>query len=197
MNKPDDKTLKSWLEGELEGEELQNLEAWAQTHVGELDDEFKCEIGWSALNDEILARISGSEEPPYPEFFNSKIQQAISGDFRSNHVADAASSSLWQKLCLIFVPAAIAAAVAFYAGIQIQNQQPASAPKVASVKNSIYVPNDGVEAMVSDSSEATEIVLSGLVPISDDLDIAAGETSPGRSPMMAKTQEELSHFSFY
>ncbi len=196
MNRPDDKTLKSWLEGELTGEELHDVEAWAQNHVGELDEEFKCEIGWCALNDEMMARVVASEEPPYPEFFNSKIQQAISDDLKSSSVMEH-SSSLWQKLRLMILPAAIAAVVAFYAGTQLQNPQPVSGAEIISEQSSIYVPNDGIEAAVSESNEATEIVLSGLAPIADELDIAAGETSPGRSPMMAKTHDKMNLGRFY
>lgn len=198
MNKPDDKTLKSWLEGELTGDELHNVEAWAQNHAGELDEEFKCEIGWHALNDAMMASIPQSEEPPYPEFFNSKIHQAILEDEKRNIVISTSTTTMWEKIRLMILPAAFAALVAFYAGTQVQNDVPdASKPKVSSVRSTIYVPNDGVEAAVSDSSNATEIVLSGLTPISDELDIAAGETSPGRSPMMANSQNELNTLIFY
>jgi hypothetical protein len=198
MNKPDDKTLKSWLDGELTGQELHNVEAWAQNHAGELDQEFKCEIGWNALTDAMMERIPQSEEPPYPEFFNSKIQQAILDEQCKNTVLEKPFTSIWEKLRLMVLPAAFAAIVAFYAGTKMQDDVPnPSEPKVSSVRSTIYVPNDGIEAAVSDSNNATEIVLSGLEPISDELDIAAGQTSPGHSPMMANSQNELNTLTFY
>jgi len=197
MNRPDDKTISSWLAGELEGEELRKVETWAETHVGDLDEEFKCEIGWCALNDELMANLSDSQEPPYPEFFNSKIQQAISEDMQHKAVGEPSSASLWQKLRLIIAPAAIAALVAFYAGTQMQNERPADIPEVASDQSSVYVPHNGIVAAVSESNDATEIILSGLAPISDELDIAAGDTSPGRSPMMANTLDEVNPYLFF
>ena len=77
MNKPDEQTLNRWLLGELEGEELRQVEAWANDHAGDLDSEFKCGIGWEALGADFMKQIPASEEPPYPEFFNHKLQQAI------------------------------------------------------------------------------------------------------------------------
>ncbi|MFT5905308.1 MAG: hypothetical protein ACI9E1_000904 [Cryomorphaceae bacterium] len=197
MNRPDDKILSSWLEGELEGEELRKVDTWAETHVGDLDKEFKCEIGWCALNDELMASISDSQEPPYPEFFNSKIQQAIFEDMQHQAVSEVSSSSWLQKLRLMLAPAAIAALVAFYAGTQMQSEQPANIPELTAEQSSVYVPHNGIVAAVSESNDATEIILSGLAPISDELDIAAGDTSPGRSPMMANTQEEVNPYIFF
>jgi hypothetical protein len=197
MNRPDEKTLHSWLEGKLEGEELRKVDAWAEAHVGELDEEFKCDIGWCALNDEMMASMSDSQEPPYPDFFNHKIKQAIIGDVQHETQKEPSSSPLWQKLRLMIAPAAIAALVAFYAGMQMQSQQPAEVPEVASEPSSIYVPNNGIVAAVSESSDATEIILNGLAPISDELDIAAGETSPGNSPMMASAQDDVNPYTFF
>jgi hypothetical protein len=197
MNRPDEKTLASWLEGELEGEERRKVDAWAEAHAGELDEEFKCEIGWCALSDEMMTSLPDSQEPPYPDFFNHKIKQAIIGETEHEIAAQPSSSSWWSKLRLVIAPAAIAALVAFYAGMQIQNQQPAESPEVVAEPSTIYVPNSGIVAAVSESNNATEIILNGLAPISDDLDIAAGETSPGNSPMMANTQDEVNPYTFF
>ncbi|MGJ8655120.1 MAG: hypothetical protein ACSHX6_01615 [Akkermansiaceae bacterium] len=201
MNRPDEKTLCSWLEGELEGEELRKVEAWAEANADDLDAEFKCDIGWDALNDEMMALLPASVEPPYPEFFNAKLQQAIEDDSWSvdavEHEPARATGSLWQKLRLMLAPAAIAALVAFYAGMQMRSVEPVEAPELAVEESSVYVPHRGIVAAVSESSGATEIVLDGLAPISDELDIAAGETSPGDSPMMANTQEDVQHYIFF
>ncbi len=95
------------------------------------------------------------------------------------------------------VRTALAALVAFYAGTQMQVEQPADIPEIASEQSSVYVPHNGIVAAVSESNNATEIILNGLAPISDELDIAAGDTSPGRSPMMANTQEEVNPYTFF
>ena len=95
----------------------------------------------------------------------------------------------------MLAPAAVAALVAFYAGTQMQSSS--SSSDMAADQNSIYVPHSGIVAAVSESSGATEIVLDGLTPISDELDIAAGETSPGDSPMMANADDEESTYIFF
>ncbi len=201
MNRPNDNTLERWLEGELEGEELLEVDAWAESHAGDLDEEFKCEIGWSALDDDFLASLPDTEEPPYPDFFNSKIQQAISEGVVQEDVGGESGSSLWRNLRLVILPAAVAAMVAFYAGTKMQGVDEGVDEgvddAVASVENSVYVPHSGIVADVSESVDATEIVLSGLAPISDNLDIAAGETSPGDSPMMANTQAEITPLTIF
>jgi len=204
MKRPNEEILRSWLDGELEGEELQNMEAWAEVHAAELDEEFKCEIGWNVLNGDIVDSLPTSVDPPYPEFFNTKLKQAILKEESlkqpvkmSETVVHSGVSSFWQKFRLMIAPAGIAALVAFYAGTQMRADQPSGKIETVTVDNSIYVPVSGVVAEVSSSEDATEIVLKGLAPISDDLDIAAGETSPGASPMMAKVEEEFSPYDIY
>lgn len=197
MNRPDEKTLNKWLEGELRGEELLEVDAWAEIHAGDLDNEFKCKIGWDALNDAIFSEMLDTVDPPYPEFFNNKVQQAIT-DQESAPTRVASDSSFWQKLRLIIAPAAIAALVAFYAGTQMQSSQSTEANNLATNGSSVYIPHTGIVAAVSESNAATEIILNGLAPISDELDIAAGDTSPGISPMMAGTHDEENlHDIFY
>ena len=204
MNKPDEKTLNRWLNGELEGEELSQVETWAEQHAGDLDAEFKCSIGWDALNDECMSSIAASEEPPYPEFFNHKIQQAIENEahessFNETPAAQAApdnvisSPGIWQKLRWMVLPTAAAAAIAFYAGSNL-TQSPANSDRASSglvaSYDGVYTPDSGVVAAVSESESATEIVLEGLKPISDALDIAHGETSQGDSPYMMASMVE-------
>ena len=177
MNKPNEELLSNWLEGKLEGDDLNKMEAWAAEHAGDLDSEFKCEIGWDALSDELLASVTKEEEPPYPEFFNSKLEQAILADVGDGDATSDLSitpSSMWQKLRGILIPATIAAAVAFYAGMQIKGDGKGDEEMVVEV---IYVPDENVEAMVSDTGLSTEILLDGLSPISDDFDMNVSSKS--------------------
>lgn len=199
MNRPDEKTLSSWLEGELEGAELREIEAWAETNAGDLDAEFKCKIGWDALSDEKLASVPASEEPPYPEFFNSKLKQAIMSDAEAEVLptSEAESMSLWQKVRLMVVPAAVTALVAFYAGIKMADPDAAVGRDIVAEDIGVYVPDGGVVAEVSESDDSTEIILDGLSPISDELDIVSGETSPGQSPMMVNMEEGVRGVIFF
>lgn len=206
MNKPDEHTLNRWLLGELEGEELRKVEAWANDHAGDLDSEFKCGIGWEALGAQFMNAISSSEEPPYPEFFNHKLQQAIEAEDSNLSpvpVDTIPEVSLWQKLRWMVMPTAVAAGVAFYAGSQMT--QPSSDTPLAGVGEvativsyeRIYVPDNDVFAAFSETDRATEIVLKGLHPISDELDIVKGDTSVGTPPTMMVTHpnEDGSDFS--
>ena len=189
MNKPDEHTLNRWLRGELEDEELREVDAWAEINAGDLDSEFQCNIGWDALGADYMKAIPASEEPPYPEFFNSKIQQSIqaAGPDQTPQSVPAQSQavhSIWQKIRWIFMPTAIAAGIAFYAGSQMtQTATPDVGPELVSYER-VYVPDSGVVAAFSETDRATEIVLEGLHPISDELDIVKGETSLGESPAM-------------
>jgi len=208
MNKPDEHTLNRWLRGELEGEELRKVDAWANDNAGDLDSEFKCDIGWDALGADFMQAIPASEEPPYPEFFNSKIQQSIQADVleQAAPVPVNAEPSIWQKLRWMVLPTAAAAAIAFYAGSQMtQPATPAGdSPGIVSYER-VYVPDSDVVAAFSESDRATEIVLEGLHPISDELDIVKGETSFGEPPTMmviqpkqeTETDPSANHVSFF
>lgn len=193
MNKPDENTLNRWLRGELEGEELRKVDAWADEHAGDLDSEFKCGIGWDALGlgSDFMKAVPASVEPPYPEFFNSKIAQSIEADGSEQSVEPVIfaepSIGIWQKLRWMFMPTAVAAGVAFYAGSQM-TESGADSPAVGGSSivayERVYVPDSDVAASFSETDRATEIVLEGLHPISDELDIVRGETSDGTPPTM-------------
>ena len=187
MNKPDENTLNRWLLGELEGEELRKVEAWADENVGELDSEFKCNIGWEALGADFMKAVPASEEPPYPEFFNHKLQQTIeAGDVEQNTVPAQAEPGIWQKLRWMVMPTAIAAGIAFYAGSHLTSGSVAPGGDQGGIVSyeRVYVPNSNVVAAFSETDRATEIILEGLTPISDELDIVKGETSLGDPPSM-------------
>lgn len=173
MKEPNKEVLTNWLDGKLEGEELNQVEAWAADNAGNLDHEFKCKIGWGALNDDYLVSVPKSEEPPYPEFFNSKLEQAIMAEEKvTEPVLVPVTGNLWQKLRLMVMPAAVAAAVAFYAGMQMKGDDGNTSVSARELMvEVIYVPDENVQAEVSDTVDATEIVLDGLSPISDDFDM--------------------------
>ncbi len=195
MNKPDETTLNRWLNGELEDAELHAVEAWAEQYAGDLDAEFKCNIGWSALCDDYLKSVEPSVEPPYPEFFNSKILQMIEHDEQQldSEPANVVKPSIWQKFRWSVMPAAAAALVAFFIGMKMAPES-SSAVATGHVGN-VYVPLSGVAAAVMESDESTEIILEGLAPIADDVDIAAGERSATDLPyMMANSKREMIDF---
>ena len=202
MNKPDESTLNRWLNGELEGKELEQVEAWAESHADDFDKDFQCSIGWEALRGGLVKSLPKSEEPPYPEFFNHKIEQTILAELeqqasKEDHHEE---RSFWKRFRWAFMPAAFAGmAVCFYAGTKMSDSATNVRDAVASSNvQEVYIPQSGVVAKVSESSGSTEIILDGLAPIPDSLDIAAGETSIGESPMMmTKAQRDAKQAIFY
>ena len=188
MNKPDDATLNRWLNGELKGTELEQVEAWAEVNADDFDETFQCNIGWEALRGEIIKSVPKSEEPPYPEFFNHKREQSILAEQEQpKESMTEAQPSMWQRFRWAFMPAAFAGmAVCFYAGTKMNNPTVESSTVVSAdgAQQEVYVPQSGVVAKVSETEGSTEIILDGLTPIPDSLDIAAGDSSTGNSPMM-------------
>ncbi len=199
--KPDDITLTQWMDGELDGDELIRVEAWVQGHpelLAERDAE-------QAMSASIREHVVGSEEPPYPDFFNQRILRAIKEDQRaeqqavSTNVGQTSSRGFWQW---VLAPmAAGAMAVCFYLGTQVGGDTPAASgvDPVAIVQveaPSVYTPDGAVRADMfkSDDAESMVIVLEGLDDLPDDLEMAGGPTSrptTGSSDaMMISTEQD-------
>ncbi len=70
---PDEATLTLWMDGELDGDELTKMEAWAQEHPEVLAER----DAMQAMNAEIKAAVPASLEPPYADFFNQRILRHI------------------------------------------------------------------------------------------------------------------------
>lgn len=192
MNQPDEKCIRRWLDGELEGKELRAMESWAESHASELESQ----MGWKALGNEIKQVTPDSVEPPYPDFFNQKIKQSIISQQNEQTVA-VKSAGLITKLRWLFAPLAVACmTLCFYAGTMV-HQQPTPASTVSlppEETQEVYTPMGGVSAHVSESEIATVIVLDGLDQIPDSLDIVSGETGPGRSPMMMVRTDDVKYY---
>lgn len=164
------------MDGALEGEELRQVEAWAETHADELEKE----MGWESTGSLLKQAMAQDVEPPYPDFFNTKIRQATIEPHEAP-VMPRRERSLWQRFAWIVAPAAFAGmAVCFYIGTQMQG--PALTNGSTAETGEVYVPQDGVTAEISQTGEITVITLEGLQDIPDTLDIAAGETGTGMSP---------------
>ena len=70
---PDETRLALWLDDELSGDELAEMEAWAATQPEQLSarDELR------SYKKTMSAALPASEEPPYPDFFLSRVNQGI------------------------------------------------------------------------------------------------------------------------
>lgn len=188
MNNPDDSTIQRWLKGELEGNELKQMEAWAEENAEELETK----MGWDALGSEISETLPAEQEPPYADFFNERVKHhAVE---LVENAQEQAVVPLWKKLNWIFVPTAVAGmALCFYLGTRVEHHHFVE-PAITTL-DAVYTPASGVSSEVIVSEGSTVIVLDGLDEIPESLDIVLGETGAGLSPrMLVKAQRGSFYF---
>ncbi len=169
---PDETTLARWLEDELEGDELAAMEAWVAGHPEHLAERERVRQ-WRAM---ISAAVPAAEEPPYPDFFNSRLARAISGNTPQPAAAPMTRAG-WRKFLM---PAAACAGMtlAFWLGTKTHGGplevDVTGAPKAIPVEPLVYTPEKGVEAQCFSSSKAsaTVIVLNGVNAIPDETDFS-------------------------
>jgi hypothetical protein len=186
--KPDETTLARWLDDELHGDELAACEALILGD-GELLARRRELREWRAT---LAAAIPAAIEPPYPEFFNSRIEKAIRelspGTSRLRRGA-----GFWRAW---WMPATAVAGMvlAFWVGTKtggapqvVMAPSPAPVPLLVQMP-AVYTPERGVDAEWFSSAEAsaTVIVLEGVDAIPDTMDFSetvggkvSGETTAG------------------
>ncbi len=174
---PDEATLALWLDDELTGGELAAVEAWATHQPSQVAarDEIR---KWRATVAEV---IPASEQPPYPDFFNRRIMQAIQAEAPLAEKVTKKSFS-WASW---FMPLAACTGMvlAFFVGKKSQTVSPydvANAPRAILVEPVVYTPENGVNAEWFSSSKASAIVivLSGVAAIPDATDFSETASVP-------------------
>jgi len=185
---PDESLLALWLDDELHGQELARVEAWASAQP----DQLAAREEIRAFRNMISAAIPAEEEPPYPDFFNSRIEKAIREQTVKPASAAVGKFSLMRSW--LFPATAVAGmAMAFWVGTQANRS--AAAPSVGKADENgaspvYYTPEQGVDAewVKGQGSSATVIVLQGVTAIPDALDFSgsvslqnpnAGESTAG------------------
>lgn len=169
---PDEATLALWLDDELTGEELSAVEAWAAGQPDQLAarDEVR---RWRAM---LSAALPAVEEPPFPDFFNSRVMQGIRDSAPKPVTAKPMRFRNW------LMPLAACAGMALTFWIGKESQRPvepvynvAGAPRAIPVDPLLYTPEKGVDAewFASDNASATVIVLNGVAAIPDSTDFSA------------------------
>lgn len=169
---PDEAKLALWLDDELVGDELATFEAWVHgqpEHLAAREETRR----WRAM---IASAVPASEELPYPDFFNSRIAQAIRDQTPKAAVVSERHRFSWQSF---FMPLAACAGMllAFWVG---KKSQPtveidvAGAPRAIPVEQLVYTPESGVKAelIVSHDASAMVIVLDGVRAIPDSTDFS-------------------------
>ncbi len=167
---PDEAKLALWLDDELAGEELAQFETWVldqPEHVAAREETRR----WRAM---ISSALPASEEPPYPDFFNSRISQAIRDQRPKMADMPEKRGFSWQS---IFFPFAACAGMvlAFWVGTKAQPKAEidvAGAPRAIPVEQLVYTPENGVKAelIASEDGSAMVIVLDGVRAIPDSMD---------------------------
>ncbi len=169
---PDESTLALWLDDELTGAELAAVETWANSQPDQLAarDEVR---RWRAT---MAAAIPASIEPPYPDFFNSRVLQAIR---EQNPPAERTvkNPSSWRSW-LMPMAACSGMVMAFWIGKTSQTaiaQEVVNAPRAIPVGPVVYTPESGVKAewIAGSKASATVIVLNGVTAIPDATDFSA------------------------
>lgn len=188
MKTPEKEMLQKWVNGELSNDsQLAEVEKWADANPDEasrLLGELEQGIDLSIVDAEL--------EPPYPDFFNAKLEQEIA-KLEKPVPSTATNSSLRESFNWLLAPvAALAMVGCFFLGFQFKRET--IKPVRAVVENLpveayVYVPHESVTVDVYDSDTASMVVLDGLEPIADD-DIAMLNVSePEKSVRLISAEE--------
>lgn len=168
---PDEATLALWLDDELTSSDHVAVEAWAEKHPDQIAAREQVRR-WRAT---MAAAVPATEEPPYPDFFNNKVLQAIREQTPKVEVREKASFS-WTSW-LMPIAACAGMALTFWAGTKtsgVPEIDVAGAPKAIPVEPVVYTPETGVNAewFASTKASAMVIVLNGVTAIPDSTDFS-------------------------
>lgn len=168
---PDDTRIALWLDDELGGADLAEMDAWAARHPEQL-------IAREALRNfrsMMSQQIPRSEEPPYPDFFLSRINRGLTARAPEAYPsAKPEKPSRGWKRWLMPIAACAGMAIAFLIG-----QETRTAPTVAAKEDiptmivpAVYTPEQGVQAewIPAPDQSSSLIVLKGIAAIPDSTD---------------------------
>jgi len=168
---PDEATLALWLDDELTGADQAAVESWATVRPEQLAAREEIR-SWRAT---LSALIPATEEPPYPDFFNSKVLQAIR-EQTPKPVPPAVKPAFWKSLML---PMAACAGMALTFWVGTKTAAPpeydvAGAPRAIPVDPVVYTPESGVNAelFAGKGGSATVVILNGVAAIPDTMDFS-------------------------
>lgn len=169
---PDEVTLALWLDDELTGAEQAEIEAWATAHPEQLAAREEVRR-WRAS---VSALIPAAEEPPYPDFFNTKVLQSIREQMPKAVVPEKKASFFWKTL-LMPMAACAGMVLTFWVGTKTSSTPEidvTGAPRAIPVDPVVYTPETGVDAewFASKNAAALVIVLSGVSAIPDATDFS-------------------------
>jgi hypothetical protein len=168
---PDETRLALWLDDELTGTELAEMDAWAADQPEQL-------AAREELRDyrKLMAEtLPASEEPPYADFFLSRVNQGIRDLEQAEEKERVPAASVVPFWRSWLIPIAACAGMVFAFGIGRKTVDPAQPIAVVpSAAPLVYTPEEGVDAewFASSNAGATVIVLQGVNAIPDSTDFS-------------------------
>ncbi|MFT3990473.1 MAG: hypothetical protein QM680_03595 [Luteolibacter sp.] len=168
---PDEAKLALWLEDELHGEEHAAFDAWASARPEQISAREEIRH-WKRL---LTGNVPASEEPPFPDFFNSRVMQAI-----RETAAPVPEATVERKVSFFstfrswFMPASAFAGMALAFWVGMKTQTPSAKPMASTppakveLQPIVYTPDAVVNAVWRNHDEASVIVLQGVQPIPDE-----------------------------
>lgn len=174
---PDETKLAMWLDDELTGKDLAEMEAWAANEP----EQIAAREELRSYKSLIAQNIPASEEPPYPDFFVTRVNQGIreleaAPKSTPAPVKQSSANRFWKSWLM---PAAACAGMIL--AFSIGRQSGDTSPAVVASENTasettplVYTPEEGVDAqwVSSQNSMASVIVLTGVSAIPDSTDFS-------------------------
>lgn len=166
---PDETKLALWLDDELTGTDLAEMDAWAATRPEQLAAREETR----SFRKMMAENFPSSEEPPYPDFFLSRVKQGIR-ELQSNAAPTKPATNIpfWKSWVM---PIAACAGMVLAFGVGKRTAQTPSVIAIASPSAPmVYTPEEGVDAewFASAAAGASVIVLQGVTAIPDSTDFS-------------------------
>ncbi len=167
-NQPDIKELSDYFAGVLPEARASEIEKALEGNPERFDQYF-AEEGLSQL---LKENVPAEQEPPYPDFFNSKLQQAIEGEERKGASSSAKPSLKKKKGWSWWAwPLAVGSmASCFFVGTQYQTSSQGA--EMIADHSVLYTPDENVKAKMISHERGVIIMLDGLDDIPDEIDLS-------------------------
>lgn len=185
---PGEEILALWLEGELDGPQLAEVDAWAAARP-DLLVQREALVAWKAS---LRAVIPADQQPPFSDFFNSRIAQALCQPEKPQPIHSLPGHRAWWRNLAVPALAAVMA-FCFWLGTEFQTT-PVAPVTVVALKEppAVYTPLKGVTVAVVSAPEndGTVIVLEGLAAMPDSLEVpeTSGINSDGSLKLVTKPE---------
>ena len=167
---PDETRLAQWLDDELTGTDLTEMDAWAATRPEQL----AAREDLRSFRNMMATNLPACQEPPDPDFFLSRVNQGIrdlQADGASTKTA-ATALSFWKSWMM---PIAACAGMVLAFGIGKRSSEASNVLTVVPAATPVvYTPEEGVDAewFASSGAGANVIVLEGVAAIPDSTDFS-------------------------